>query len=148
MGDKKDDFDDFVEKLQQEIIEKEIEDFNTYIVKLCHNPPNWGKLPEEELTVAHSAPDQHGNLIEFFLKIEGDKIIKANFITDGCGATVAVASQVTLLIEGKSLEYSYSLTPEDVIKALHGLPESHKHCAEVIVRIMKELIEKYRNSSH
>ncbi|MFX0032274.1 MAG: iron-sulfur cluster assembly scaffold protein [Candidatus Hodarchaeota archaeon] len=148
MTEKKDDFDTFVEKLQQEIIEKETEDFNAYIVKLCHNPPNWGKPPEGKVTFSHSAPDQHGNLIEFFLKIESDKVIKANFITDGCGATVAVASQITLLIEGKSLDYSYKLTPEDVIKALHRLPESHKHCAELTVRILKELIEKYKNSSH
>ncbi|MFX1234615.1 MAG: iron-sulfur cluster assembly scaffold protein [Promethearchaeota archaeon] len=146
MTDNNKDFDDFVDKLQKEIMQKEIEDFNEYIVKLCHDPPNWGRPLNNNVTISHSGLDQHKNLVEFFLWIEGEKIIKANFITDGCGVTVAVASQITLLIEGKTLEYSNSLTVDDIDKALHGLSEDHKKHADLIINILKELILKYRDS--
>ncbi|MFW9771017.1 MAG: iron-sulfur cluster assembly scaffold protein [Candidatus Heimdallarchaeota archaeon] len=146
MTDNNKDFDDFVDKLQKEIMQKEIEDFNEYIVKLCHDPPNWGRPLNNNVTISHSGLDQHKNLVEFFLWIEGKKIIKANFITDGCGVTVAVASQITLLIEGKTLEYSNSLTVDDIDKALHGLSEDHKKHADLIINILKELILKYRDS--
>jgi len=144
MTDQKDDFDDFVDKLQQEIIEKELEDFNQYIVKLFHNPPNWGKPPDEKITVSNSFRGTCGDLMQFFLKVENDTIMKANFITDGCGASVAAGSQTTLLIAGKTLEFAEELTPGDIDKALQGLPKDHKHCAELAVRTLKGLIKKYR----
>lgn len=61
--------------------------------------------------------------MQFFLKINGKIIEKANFITEGCGASVAIASQTTLLIESKSLDYAKTLKPEDINEALKGLPE-------------------------
>lgn len=146
MTDHKNDFDNFVEKLQQEIIKKETEDFNERIVSLCRDPPNWGRPLNKDITISHSGLDQHKNLIQFFLKIEDDKIIKANFITDGCGVTVAIASQITLLIEGKSLDFASNLKGGDIDKALKGLPNGHKQHANLIVKILKELIIKYRNS--
>lgn len=144
MTNQKDEFDNFVNKLQQEIIEKELEEFNQYVVKLFHNPPNWGKPPYEKISVSNSFRGTSGDLMQFFLKVENDKIMKANFITDGCGATVAAGSQTTLLIEGKTLEFAEDLTPEDIDEALHRLPKDHKHCAELAVRTLKGLIKKYR----
>ena len=81
--------------------------------------------------------------MQFFLKINNNIIEKANFVTDGCGASVATASQTTILIEGKSLDFAEKLKPEDVDQALKGLPEDHKHCAELAVRTLKRAIKKY-----
>ena len=44
-------FEEFVEKLQREIIEKEIEDHSEKIVNLCHNPQNWGKPSKDKITI-------------------------------------------------------------------------------------------------
>ncbi|MHA1803844.1 MAG: hypothetical protein ACTSU4_04860 [Promethearchaeota archaeon] len=43
--------DELVKQLKKKIIEKEIEDFNEYIVNLYHEPINWGSLEGEDLTV-------------------------------------------------------------------------------------------------
>ncbi len=82
----------------------------------------------------------------FFLKINGNIIEKANFITDGCGASLATACQTTLLIEGKSLSFAEALKPEDLDSALKGLPEDHKHCAELAIRTLRRAINKYKAS--
>ena len=82
--------------------------------------------------------------MQFFLKIKNNKIDKANFITDGCGATVACGSQTTMLIEGRSLEFAENLKSKDIEMALNGLPEDHKHCAELAIRTLRRLIEKYK----
>ena len=84
--------------------------------------------------------------MQFFLKINNNIIEKANFVTDGCGASVATASQTTILIEGKSLDFAENLKPEDVDQALKGLPEDHKHCAELAVRTLKRAIKKYKDN--
>ncbi len=142
------DFNKFVKKLQKEIIDEEIEEFNNYIVSLYHNPKNWGKLLEEEISVWHAYEGPCGDTMQFFLKIKNNVIEKANFITDGCGITVAAGSQTTLLIEGKSLEFAEKLRPEDIENALKGLPESHKHCAELTIRTLKRSIEKYKYNNN
>ncbi len=138
-------FEEFVEKLQQEIVDKEIEDFNEHIVELFHNPLNWGKPPDEEITVSHSVKGLRGDTMYFFLKINNGLIEKANFVADGCGATIATASQTTILIKGKSIKFAENLKPDEIEKALGGLPPNHKYSAELAVKTLKKLIIKYRN---
>lgn len=143
----KDDFDKFVDDLQNEIMEKELKDYNERIVELFHNPRNWGKPADDEITVSQSYKGPCGDTMQFFLKIKNNKIEKANFITDGCGASVATASQTMLLIEGKSLNFAEGLKPEDIDNALKGLPEDHKHCAVLAVNTLKRAIEKYKKEN-
>jgi len=143
----KDDFDKFVDDLQNKIMEKELKDYNERIVELFHNPRNWGKPAGDEITVSQSYKGPCGDTMQFFLKIKNNKIEKANFITDGCGASVATASQTMLLIEGKSLNFAEGLKPEDIDNALKGLPEDHKHCAVLAVNTLKRAIEKYKREN-
>ncbi len=125
--------------------EEEIEEYNDYIVELLRNPKNWGKPPKKEISVSQSYTGPCGDTIKFFLKITGNIIEKATFINNGCGASIATASQTTVLIEGRSLDYAESLMPIDIDKALKGLPEDHKHCAELAVRTLRRAIKKYRD---
>ncbi|MFX0041453.1 MAG: iron-sulfur cluster assembly scaffold protein [Candidatus Hodarchaeota archaeon] len=140
----RDEFDEFVNKLQKEIIENELKEFNETIIDLYHSPRNWGKPPDEEITKSHAYEGPCGDTMQFFLKIKNNKIEKANFITDGCGATVACGSQTTMLIEGRSIDFAENLKEKDIDMALNGLPEDHKHCAELAIRTLRRLIEKYK----
>ena len=144
MPQKEEDFDKFVEELQQEIIEKEVSDFNEHIVNLFHDPKNWGK--PSNFTVSHSYLSPRNKTMEFYLTIKNGIIEKANFFTDGCGATVATGSQTTLLIEGKTVEYAEKLNTEDIENALHGLPEDHKHSLDLAVTTLRVLIEKFKKN--
>ncbi len=144
MPQKEESFDKFVEELQQEIIDKEINDFNEYIVDLFHNPKNWGK--PSNFTISHSYLSPRKKTMEFYLTIKNGIIEKANFFTDGCGATVATGSQTTLLLEGKSVEYAEKLKTEDIENALHGLPEDHKHSLDLAVTTLRALIEKFKKN--
>jgi len=141
----KDSFDEFVDKLQQEIIDEELKEYNEYIVNLFHNPKNWGKPKDAEISVDKSYLGPCGDTMHFFLNVDDNGIIKkANFITDGCGASVATGSQTTLMIEGKSLREAEKLTAKEIDEALQGLPDDHKHCAELAVRTLRRTIQKYR----
>ncbi|MFX1238922.1 MAG: iron-sulfur cluster assembly scaffold protein [Promethearchaeota archaeon] len=147
-NDSGDSFDSFVNQLQQEIIDNEIKEYNEHIVELFQNPKNWGPLPEGELSVLQKYLGPCGDTMIFFLKINDNIIEKAQFTTDGCGASVATASQTTLLIEGKSITQARQLTPEDIDKALKGLPEDHKHCTELAVRTLRRAIDQYENKNN
>ena len=142
-----DDLDKWVEEIQKEINEEEIRRYNKYIVELFQNPKNWGKPPADEISVWHAYEGSCGDTMQFFLKIEDDFIKKINFVTDGCGATVAAGSQITIIVKGKKLEFAENLQPIDIDNALGGLPEDHKHCAELAVTTLKRAIEKYRHKN-
>lgn len=140
----KENFDKFVEELQKEIVNNEVRDFNEYIVELFHDPKNWGRPSNDEISVSEAYRGPCGDTMEFFLKIKDDIIEKANFYTDGCGATVAAGSQMTLLLEGKTIDFAETIKPQDLDLALKGLPDNHKHCAELSVRAIRKAITKYK----
>jgi nitrogen fixation NifU-like protein len=139
-------FDDFVENLQKEIIQKGIKDHNEKIVNLFYNPQNWGKPPKKEITVSE---ERRGGLKGYFLgiylKIENGIITKANFITDGCGVMVATGSQLTILIKGKSIEFAENLKPEDIKNALNGIPPNENHCPDLAINNLRIAIKKYKH---
>ncbi|MFX1420237.1 MAG: iron-sulfur cluster assembly scaffold protein [Promethearchaeota archaeon] len=137
--------DKWLEELQKEIIDQEIEKYNKYIVELIQKPKNWGKPPLEQINVWYAYEGSCGDTMQFFLKIKDNIIKKICFITDGCGATVAAGSQTTLLVEGKNIQFAEKLLPDDIEKALGGLPDDHKHCAELATRTLKKAIEKYKS---
>jgi len=139
-----DNLDKWVEEIQKQIIEEEIKRYNKYIVDLLQNPKNWGKPKDEDISVWHAYEGSCGDTMQFFLKIKEGIIEKINFITDGCGATVAAASQTTMMVEGRTLEFAEKLKPIDVEDALGGLPDDHKHCAELAVITLTHAIEKYK----
>ena len=140
----KDKFDLYVENLQKIIFEEEIKEFNERIVRLYHDPKNWGKPLDDEIIVSKTYEGPCGDTMSFFLKIKNNIIEKANFLTDGCGASVATGCQTTLLIENKSVDDAEKLKPEDIDAALNGLPDNHKHCTELAIRTLKRAIDDYK----
>ncbi len=140
-----DQFDEFIENLQKEIIKMEIEDHNERIVSLCYNPQNWGK-PKIENIISYE--EQRGGPKNYFLglylNIENNFIKKANFLTDGCGVMIATGSQLTLLLEGKTITFAENLIAKDIDEALMGVPENEKHCLDLAIRTLNRAIEKYK----
>jgi hypothetical protein len=51
-----------------------------------------------------------------------------------------------MLIDGKSIQFAEKLEPKDLDDALLGLPEDHKHCAELAIRTLRRLIKKHKNN--
>ncbi|ROR01455.1 iron-sulfur cluster assembly scaffold protein [Desulfosoma caldarium] len=88
-----------------------------------------------------ACPDGHGkktgtcgDTVEFFLLTDADGTIRrASFQVQGCLNTVACANTVCELVEGKTLDAAWDLTPEQVIEYLESLPEHEHHCAELAV---------------
>ncbi|MFX0023362.1 MAG: iron-sulfur cluster assembly scaffold protein [Candidatus Hermodarchaeota archaeon] len=139
-------FDEFVAKLQKEIIRKDIKDHSKKIVKLFHNPQNWGKPPIEEITVYEESQEgQSGEFLGLYLKIKKDIIVKANFLTDGCGVMIATASQLTIMVTGKPIDFAKKLKPVDLINTLKGIPPDELYCVNFTLKTLKNSIKKYKD---
>ena len=136
------DFDRLAEELQQRVLEDARAVYSDKVVEEFCNPKNLGRMPE---------PDAHGlvhgwcgDTMEVYLRLNGERIKEATFMTDGCGPTVACGSMLTTMVTGKSLEEASEVRPEDLLEALDGLPEENAHCAELAAMTLQNAIFNWR----
>ncbi|MCP4543292.1 MAG: iron-sulfur cluster assembly scaffold protein [Chloroflexi bacterium] len=125
------DFDRLVAELAQEIAKQQQELYSKVIIQEARHPSNLGRIVEAN---AHGLVHGWcGDTMEIYVKLDDEKIEQATFMTDGCGVTVACGSMLTKVLTGKLLDEAIEIMPDDLIKALDGLPEGHQHCAELAV---------------
>jgi Mrp family chromosome partitioning ATPase/NifU-like protein involved in Fe-S cluster formation len=70
-----------------------------------------------------------GDTMEFWIQIEGDRVRRANFTTDGCGSSMACGSMATELAVGRTVDEARRISQKDILDALGGFPEEVQHCA-------------------
>jgi nitrogen fixation NifU-like protein len=116
--------------------------FTRTVLDHAMNPRHAGYLPDADgsACVEGSCLDT----MEMWLKVRNGRIEAITFWTDGCGPTIAAGSMVTELVQGKSLAEAQRLTAEDVLAALGGLPEEHRHCARLAVNTLQAALRDYR----
>ncbi len=136
------DFDRMVASIQQKIVEQERAIYSAKVLDEAHHPSNVGRMSE---------PDAYGKVrswcgdaMEFYLRLNGDRIEEVKFMTDGCGPTLASGNTLARLVEGRTLEEASAVTPEEVIEALDGLPKESVHCAELAVSTLQNAIFNWR----
>lgn len=104
-------------------------------------PANVGILPNPE---GYAKPHGVcGDSIELFLRIHGDTIDEARFLSDGCLHTVACGSALTKLISGRSLNQAGQVGAAEIEAELGGLPKDHRHCAALAGASLKAAIRNY-----
>ncbi len=95
------------------------------------NPRNAGLMRAPDGVGEHEDPGC-GDLARFFLRAADGVVSEARFQTYGCGPTIAAASVASELVAGRALEAVARMEPEEIDKALEGLPDDRKHAAEVV----------------
>ncbi len=106
------------------------------------NPRNAGEMADAS-AVGRAASGIHGDVLQLYLKIEGDKVVKASFKTFGCGAAIATSSLLTEMVKGKTLDEVKKITNQQVADALGGLPPIKMHCSVLAEQALKAALEDY-----
>ncbi|MHC1726610.1 MAG: iron-sulfur cluster assembly scaffold protein [Syntrophobacteraceae bacterium] len=78
-----------------------------------------------------------GDAVEIFLVKRNGNISSASFYTEGCIFTVACANTIVRMVEGKSPEEAWAISPHDVVDFLETLPKTERHCAELTVQALR-----------
>lgn len=107
------------------------------------NPRNMGEIPDADGvgTVGNPAC---GDIMQLYIKVEGNVIKDVKFKTFGCGAAIATSSMVTELVKGKTLEEAEKISNKTVAEALDGLPPIKMHCSNLAADALHAAIEDYR----
>ena len=126
------------EDVSHNIIELRPVTFSAKAIQHGRHPANAGRMEN---------PDAHasrvgwcGEVMEMYLRLDGDRIAEASFWADGCLSTMACGDMITTIARGMALEDAARITPEELIAALDGLPYKSHHCAELSVETLREAI--------
>jgi ATP-binding protein involved in chromosome partitioning len=105
-------------------------------------PANFGPLKGANANARVLGPC--GDTMEFWLVVENERIVQANFTTDGCMASIVSGAMAARLADGKRLDEACRLKPREIEEAVGGLPEDHKHCPVLALKALRAAIEQYR----
>ena len=105
------------------------------------NPRNVGDMKDADGFARMTGPC--GDTMSIWLKISGNKVVDASFLTDGCGTSRASGSMATEMAKGKSISEAQAISQQDILVALGGLPEESEHCALLAANTLKESIKDF-----
>ena len=106
------------------------------------NPRNVGEIENPD-GIGHVGNPVCGDIMELYIKVNGNTIIDAKFKTFGCGAAIATSSMITEMIKGKSVEEALKISNRTVAEALDGLPPVKMHCSVLAEEALRSAIEDY-----
>ena len=106
------------------------------------NPRNVGEIPDADGVGTVGNP-VCGDMMAFYIKVDGDRLAEVKFKTFGCGAAIAVSSMVSELAKGMTIDQAKSLTNETVADELGGLPPNKMHCSNLGADALHAAIEDY-----
>lgn len=84
-----------------------------------------------------------GDLAEVWLRIDGGRIRRASFMTNGCSWSSHCCNVAVSMVEGWKPEIAIKLTKEQVLKNAGDVPNDHQHCAELAADTIKLAIEDF-----
>jgi len=139
MPNKEEEIEVFFKNLQKYIWADATEPFSEKVVELAYEPENVGEIEDPDGFA--KAQGSCGDTIQISLKIENQRISEIKFLSDGCAATIACGSAITILAKNKTLEQAEKITPLNLLEFLHDLPASHSHCAELAVEAFHKTLK-------
>lgn len=106
------------------------------------NPRNVGEIPDAD-GIGEVGNPVCGDMMTFYIKVDGDRLADVKFKTFGCGAAIAVSSMVSEMAKGKTLQEAMQITNKDVAQELGGLPPNKYHCSNLGADALHQAIEDY-----
>ena len=136
-----DDFDDFVNKLQNQIYDETREEYGEIVFERWKNPKYCGAM--ENADGYGRVKGTCGDTMEIFLRFENEMVKDASFITDGCGTSGVCGSFAAELAHGKNPEEITDITGEYILSFVGDLPEKDRHCAFLASATLQEALDDY-----
>jgi nitrogen fixation NifU-like protein len=112
--------------------------FSAKVIGESSNPSHMARLDEPDAWgIIHGCC---GDTMEIYLQLDGERIARATFMTDGQESALACANVLCGMVCGLSRAGASRITPEDVLAALDGLPPERVHCATLAVNTLRKAL--------
>ncbi len=118
--------------------------YNDIVLDHYQHPRNAGVLEEAD-AVGLAENSACGDVLQLYLRIQDDRVVRARFKTFGCAAAIAAGSMLTEMVQGETLERIRRISKEEVAAALGGLPPMKVHCSVLAEDAIRAALEDYRS---
>lgn len=90
-----------------------------------------------------------GDVMRMYIKVdkETNTIKECKWKTFGCASAIASTSMLSEMVIGMKLEEAKKITPNDIVKALGGLPARKIHCSVLGDQALRAAIEDYEKKN-
>jgi nitrogen fixation NifU-like protein len=114
-----------------------------FLMEHFQNPRNLGEIsdPDGVGTVGNASC---GDIMQMFIKVDGDRITEAKFKTFGCGAAISISSILTERIKGATFDEALKISEETSREVLSQLPKEKIPCFTLAADALKLAIEECR----
>ena len=104
--------------------------YSKQILDHFEHPRNAGTVANPDASVQIENP-ACGDVLKLTLKVTSGQIQEIRFLARGCVCSMACASALTELVQGKSIQQARELERESLIKAVGGLPPASIHASHL-----------------
>jgi len=121
------------------------ENYSAKALERFRNPRNYDELQEPDGYARITGPC--GDTMEFWVQVDEGIVSAASFTTTGCGPSRACGSMATELAEGRPVAEAKEISQQDILNALGGMPEAHRHCELLASNTLRAALENYQASA-
>ena len=105
------------------------------------NPRNPGDVASPDASAQLENP-ACGDILKLTLKINDGRIAEIRFRAKGCVPAMACGSAITELVKGKTAAEARTVTREQLIAAVGGLPEASAHASHLALDTLAAAVKK------
>ena len=128
-------------ELQEIVLQDACRIYSETVIDHFMHPRNMGVLSDEDGYARITGPC--GDAMEMWIKEQQGSIVRANFMTDGCGTSIASGSMATVLATGKTLAEAQQINQQTILEDLNWLFAESQHCALVAANTLKAAVQDY-----
>jgi len=114
-----------------------------FLMEHFQNPRNVGEISEPD-GVGTVGNASCGDIMQMYIRVNGNRIADAKFKTFGCGAAIATSSILTERIKGATLDEALKISEETAQEVLSQLPKDKVPCFTLATDALKLAVEEYR----
>ncbi len=103
------------------------------------NPRNVGELSHPAISVEVANP-VCGDLLRLSARLEQGIVTAVAFKSRGCTASIAAASALTTLMDGRSIDDLKGISAANITDILDGLPPASAHAAALAMDALRALL--------
>lgn len=120
--------------------------YSQRIMEEFYNPQNYGVIKGAS-GVGKVVSDIGSEIIKIFIKVDGGKVVDAQFQTFGGVVAIACTSIATNLIIGKSIAELKKFTAQNILEIAGVVPENKMYVVQAVVNAVHGAIYSYENKS-